>query len=40
MEPLLKANNVSIAYKLGDFKAFGAGVLLIAAVIVLRSFGL
>ena len=29
-----------LRYKLGDFKAFGAGVLLIAAVIVLRSFGL
>ena len=29
-----------LRYKLGDFKAFGAGVLLIASVIVLRSFGL
>ena len=29
-----------LRYKLGDFKAFGAGVLLIAAVIVLRSFSL
>ena len=29
-----------LRYKLGDFKAFAAGVLLIAAVIVLRYFGL
>lgn len=29
-----------LRYKLGDFKAYGAGVLLIAAVIVLRHFGL
>ena len=29
-----------LRYKLGDFKAFGAGVLLVAAVVVLRYFGL
>ena len=29
-----------LRYKLGDFKAFGAGVLLVAAVVVLRHFGL
>lgn len=29
-----------LRYKIGDFKAFGAGVLLVAAVIVLRNFGL
>ena len=29
-----------LRYKLGDFKAYGAGVVLVAAVVVLRHFGL
>ena len=29
-----------LRYKLGDFKAFGIGVVLLAAVIVLSNFGL
>ena len=29
-----------LRYRLGDYKAFGLGILLLAAVFVLRRFGL